>query len=282
MKIFDRKNELNAFTLEERKKDHSIGLVPTMGALHTGHISLVKKALSENDLVVVSIFVNPTQFDKKDDLEKYPRTFEQDIELLKQVSDKIVVFAPSVDEIYDGKLESGSYAFDGLDKVMEGEFRTGHFDGVGTIVELLLRTVAPDRAYFGEKDFQQLQIIRKMAEIKKLPYTIIGCPIEREPHGLAMSSRNERLSKNTREQAGFIHSTLQSAKTKFGTKSATYITDWVKSEFEQHPLFDLEYFEIADENTLTPALKKQDNQKYRAFIAVYADGVRLIDNLRLN
>ncbi|MER3319723.1 MAG: pantoate--beta-alanine ligase [Allomuricauda sp.] len=282
MKIFDRKNELNAFTLEERKKDHSIGLVPTMGALHTGHISLVKKALSENDLVVVSIFVNPTQFDKKDDLEKYPRTFEQDIELLKQVSDKIVVFAPSVDEIYDGKLESGSYEFDGLDKVMEGEFRTGHFDGVGTIVELLLRTVAPDRAYFGEKDFQQLQIIRKMAEIKKLPYTIIGCPIEREPHGLAMSSRNERLSKNTREQAGFIHSTLQSAKTKFGTKSATYITDWVKSEFEQHPLFDLEYFEIADENTLTPALKKQDNQKYRAFIAVYADGVRLIDNLRLN
>lgn len=282
MKLFDRKNELNAFTLEERKKDHSIGLVPTMGALHTGHISLVKKALSENDLVVVSIFVNPTQFDKKDDLEKYPRTFEQDIELLKQVSDKIVVFAPSVDEIYDGKLESESYEFDGLDKVMEGEFRTGHFDGVGTIVELLLRTVAPDRAYFGEKDFQQLQIIRKMAEIKKLPYTIIGCPIEREPHGLAMSSRNQRLSKNTREQAGFIHSTLQSAKTKFGTKSATYITDWVKSEFEQHPLFDLEYFEIADENTLTPALKKQDNQKYRAFIAVYADGVRLIDNLRLN
>lgn len=282
MKIFDRKKELNAFTLEERKKDRTIGLVPTMGALHTGHISLVKKALSENDLVVVSIFVNPTQFDKKDDLEKYPRTFEKDIELLTQVSEHIVVFAPTVDEIYEGKLESESYEFDGLDKVMEGEFRTGHFDGVGTIVELLLRTVAPDKAYFGEKDFQQLQIIRKMAEIKKLPYTIIGCPIEREPHGLAMSSRNERLSKNTREQANFIHNTLQTAKAKFGMKSATYIMDWVKSEFEQHPLFDLEYFEIADENTLTPALKIQDNQKYRAFIAVYADGVRLIDNLRLN
>ncbi|RIV34763.1 pantoate--beta-alanine ligase [Flagellimonas lutimaris] len=282
MKIFDRKKELNAFTLEERKKDRTIGLVPTMGALHTGHISLVKKALSENDLVVVSIFVNPTQFDKKDDLEKYPRTFEKDIELLTQVSEYIVVFAPTIDEIYEGKLESESYEFDGLDKVMEGEFRTGHFDGVGTIVELLLRTVAPDKAYFGEKDFQQLQIIRKMAEIKKLPYTIIGCPIEREPHGLAMSSRNERLSKNTREQANFIHNTLQTAKAKFGMKSATYIMDWVKSEFEQHPLFDLEYFEIADENTLTPALKIQDNQKYRAFIAVYADGVRLIDNLRLN
>ncbi|AEM70119.1 Pantothenate synthetase [Allomuricauda ruestringensis DSM 13258] len=282
MKIFDRKKELNAFTLEQRNKDRTIGLVPTMGALHTGHISLIKKALSENDLVVVSIFVNPTQFDKKDDLDKYPRTFEKDIDLLKQVSDNIVVFAPTVDEIYEGKVTPESYEFNGLDKVMEGEFRAGHFDGVGTIVELLLRTVAPDSAYFGEKDFQQLQIIRKMAEIKNLPYTIIGCPIEREPNGLAMSSRNERLSKKPREQAGFIHDTLQAAKAKFGTKSAAYITDWVKSEFEQHPLFDLEYFEIADENTLTPAFKIQDNQKYRAFIAVYADGVRLIDNLRLN
>ena len=282
MKIFDLKKELNAFTNEQRKKDRTIGLVPTMGALHTGHISLVKKALSENDLVIVSIFVNPTQFDKKDDLDKYPRTFEKDIELLKQVSDHIVVFAPTVDEIYGGNVTSETYEFDGLDKVMEGEFRTGHFDGVGTIVELLLRTVAPDRAYFGEKDFQQLQIIRKMAEIKDLPFDIIGCPIEREPNGLAMSSRNERLSKETREEAGFIYKTLLAAKAEFGMKSATYIKDWVKSEFEQHPLFDLEYFEIADENTLTPALKIQDNQKYRAFIAVYADGIRLIDNLRLN
>jgi len=282
MKIFDRKKDLNTFTLQQRKKDCTIGLVPTMGALHSGHISLVKKALSENDLVVVSIFVNPTQFDKKDDLEKYPRTFEKDIDLLRQVSDKIAVFAPTVDEIYEGKIASESYEFEGLDKVMEGEFRSGHFDGVGTIVELLLRTVAPDRAYFGEKDFQQLQIIRKMAEIKHLPYTIIGCPIEREPHGLAMSSRNERLSKTTREQAGFIHNTLQTAKTKFGTESALDIKDWVTSEFQGNPLFELEYFEIADEHTLTPALKIQDNQKYRAFIAVYADGVRLIDNLRLN
>ena len=282
MKIFDRKKDLNTFTLQQRKKDCTIGLVPTMGALHSGHISLVKKALSENDLVVVSIFVNPTQFDKKDDLEKYPRTFEKDIDLLRQVSDKIVVFAPTVDEIYEGKVASESYEFEGLDKVMEGEFRSGHFDGVGTIVELLLRTVAPDRAYFGEKDFQQLQIIRKMAEIKHLPYTIVGCPIEREPHGLAMSSRNERLSKTTREQAGFIHNTLQTAKTKFGTESALDIKDWVTSEFQGNPLFELEYFEIADEHTLTPALKIQDNQKYRAFIAVYADGVRLIDNLRLN
>lgn len=282
MKIFDRKKELNAFSLEERRKDRTIGLVPTMGALHSGHISLVKKALSENDFVIVSIFVNPTQFDKKDDLEKYPRTFQKDVSLLKEVSENIVVFAPTVDEIYAGNLKSESYEFDGLDKVMEGEFRTGHFDGVGTIVELLLRTAEPNKAYFGEKDFQQLQIIRKMAETKDLPYTIVGCAIEREPHGLAMSSRNERLSKETREQASFIYKTLQTAKAKIGTKSVKDITDWVTSEFEKQPLFDLEYFEIADENTLTPALKIQDNQKYRAFIAVYADGVRLIDNLRLN
>jgi pantoate--beta-alanine ligase len=282
MHLFDRKMELVSYLEGERKKNRTIGLVPTMGALHTGHLSLVKKALLENDLVVVSIFVNPTQFDKKDDLEKYPRSLERDVDLLKTVSKKIVVFAPTVEEIYGDHVKSESYEFDGLDKVMEGEFRTGHFDGVGTIVELLLRTVAPNKAYFGEKDFQQLQIIKKMAEIKKLPYTIIGCPIEREPHGLAMSSRNERLSKTTREKAGFIHETLQTAKSKFGTENATTIADWVKSEFEKNPVFNLEYFEITDEATLTPMLKKQDNQKYRAFIAVYADGVRLIDNLRLN
>ena len=149
-------------------------------------------------------------------------------------------------------------------------------------MELLLRTVGPNKAYFGEKDFQQLQIIRKMAKIKKLPYTIIGCPIEREPNGLAMSSRNERLSETTKEEAGFIHQTLLAAKSKFGTESASSIRQWVKSEFEKNPMFNLEYFEIADEDTLTPMLKKQDGQKYRAFIAVYADGVRLIDNLRLN
>lgn len=282
MYLFHHKKELVSHLENQRGQNLTIGLVPTMGALHTGHLSLVKRALSENDVVVVSIFVNPTQFDKKDDLEKYPRSLEKDIDLLQKVSDTIVVFAPTVEEIYDNDVKSQSYEFDGLDKVMEGEFRTGHFDGVGTIVELLLRTVEPNKAYFGEKDFQQLQIIRKMVELKKLPFTIVGCPIEREPHGLAMSSRNERLSKPTREEANFIYHKLQSAKAKFGTESATSIADWIKKEFHNHPLFDLEYFEIADEATLTPMLKKQDNQKYRAFIAVYADGVRLIDNLRLN
>jgi pantoate--beta-alanine ligase len=282
MHVFDHKKELSLFLGTERNKNRTVGLVPTMGALHQGHISLVKTALSQNNVVVVSVFVNPTQFDKKDDLKKYPRDLEKDTHLLKSVSKNIVVFAPSVDEIYGNDVTSQSYEFDGLDKVMEGAFREGHFDGVGTIVELFLRTVSPNKAYFGEKDFQQLQIIRKMVESKKMPYQIIGCPIEREPNGLAMSSRNERLSKKVREEASFIHKILLTAKTKFGTESAHIISDWVKSQFEKNKVLELEYFQIAEEETLTPILKKQAGKKYRAFIAVYADGIRLIDNLRLN
>ena len=282
MHVFDRKAELIDHLNMERDKNHEIGLVPTMGALHKGHLSLVKKAISENDVVVVSVFVNPTQFDQKEDLEKYPRTFERDVELLKQLDDTIVVFAPDAKDIYGEEVIAQEYDFEGLDKVMEGAFRTGHFDGVGTIVELFLTTVSPSRAYFGEKDFQQLQIIRKLVETQNLPFVIVGCPIEREPHGLAMSSRNERLSETTRKEAGFIYKTLKTANEKFGTESASEIKKWVKSQFEKNELLDLEYFEITDENTLTPMLKKQANQKYRAFIAVYAENVRLIDNLRLN
>ncbi|MEM9647595.1 MAG: pantoate--beta-alanine ligase [Bacteroidota bacterium] len=282
MPVFDTKKELKSFLQKERSKNHTVGLVPTMGALHDGHLSLVRAASEENDAVVVSIFVNPTQFDKKDDLAKYPKNLRQDIQLLKVVNPKIIVFTPSVDEIYGDNVISESYGFEGLDKVMEGAFRSGHFDGVGTIVELFLRTVAPDKAYFGEKDFQQLQIIRKMVELKQLPTQIVGCPIEREPHGLAMSSRNERLSKTTRIEAGFIHSTLQTAKSKFGTESAKNIKDWVTAQFAENELLELEYFEISEETTLIPIQEKQVNKKYRAFIAVYAEDVRLIDNLRLN
>ncbi len=282
MRLFEQKREFIEFLDGERKKNNAIVLVPTMGALHQGHISLVKRALLENDIVVVSIFVNPTQFDNKDDLQKYPRSLEKDLEALGQVSRKIVVFAPTIDDVYGKDVQSQSYEFDGLDQVMEGQFRKGHFDGVGTIVELLLRTVQPDRAYFGEKDFQQLQIIQKMVQLKKLPVEIVTCPIEREPHGLAMSSRNERLSKTTRKEAGFIYKILQSAKSKFGTESANDIAAWVAREFKHNGMLNLEYFQIADEQTLTPLSEQKENRKYRAFIAVYADGVRLIDNLRLN
>lgn len=281
MVISTTKKELKSLLSSSLKKE-SVGLVPTMGALHTGHLSLVSKAISENKKVVVSIFVNPTQFDNSEDLEKYPKTLEADIALLVTISEEIIVFAPTIEEIYADNVKTKSYEFHGLDEVMEGEFRDDHFNGVGTIVEALLKLVKPHRAYFGEKDFQQLQIIKKMVELEKIPSKIIGCPIVREPSGLAMSSRNERLSKLMRKEAAFIYKTLKKAKNKFGTNSAQYVKEWVKEKFEKHPQLKLEYIEIADVDTLKPVLKKQKSKKYRAFIAVYADDVRLIDNIALN
>lgn len=259
-----------------------LGLVPTMGALHQGHAALVERAVQENVHVVVSIFVNPTQFDNKNDLDSYPQTLNADINLLKRVSKNIVIFAPTVEEIYQNKVATKTYDFEGLDRVMEGAFRDDHFNGVGTIVETLLRLVAPTRAYFGEKDFQQLQIIKKMVASQNLPVAIIGCPIVREPNGLAMSSRNERLPKTLRKEASFIYQTLLAAKIKFGTKSAKKVMQWVHEQFKQHPELELEYIEITDSETLTPILKKKQNTKYRAFVAVYAADVRLIDNIALN
>ena len=282
MSIFYTKTELSSFLRAKENSNVSFGLVPTMGALHAGHLSLVKKALSENERVVVSIFVNPTQFDNATDLDKYPRNLENDIHVLKALSEEIIVFAPSIEDMYDAKVKSKAFDFDGLDKVMEGRFRSGHFEGVGTIVELLLKAVSPDRAYFGEKDFQQLQIIRKLVEIQNLEVEIVGCPIERESNGLAMSSRNERLSNELRQKAGFIYKTLETAKQKFGTESAKQIVDWVELQFEANDTLELEYFSIADEETLGAIRTREKNKKYRAFIAVYADEVRLIDNLKLN
>ncbi len=281
MLVIDTKRELSE-QLSVLPPNHSLALVPTMGALHKGHIALVEKAVAENESVVVSIFVNPTQFDNKEDLENYPNTMDKDLILLERISKDILVFAPSADEIYDKQVRLKSYDFGGLDKVMEGAFRNDHFNGVGTIVEALLLLVKPDRAYFGEKDFQQLQIIRKLVENKNIPVKIIGCPIVREANGLAMSSRNERLPDTLRQKASFIYDTLRSAKEQFGTKSAKYVTDWAKKQFEDHPDLQLEYIEIADVDTLTPIPRKKANQKYRAFIAVYANGVRLIDNIALN
>lgn len=282
MQVIKNKKELQSALEIPRGQNQAIGLVPTMGALHEGHLSLVKKAISENHTVVVSIFVNPIQFDNKADLDNYPESWSKDLELLSGVSEKIIVFAPSRAEMYPGKMKSKRFNFDGLEKVMEGEFRTGHFNGVATVVGLLFKIIEPQRAYFGEKDFQQLQIIKKLVEKIGLPLEVVACPIEREKNGLAMSSRNERLSKLVREKAGFIHETLKTAKSKFGTESATSIKAWVKDHFEKNKFFKLEYFEIADVETLTPMLRKQKNREYRAFVAVYADGIRLIDNIALN
>ena len=282
MQVFQLKKDLKEHLSTLESKNYTIGMVPTMGALHQGHISLVQKAAKENDFVVISIFVNPTQFNNKEDLEKYPQTLDKDVKLLEEAITNGIVFAPSAKEIYPEKIEANTYNFGPLEHVMEGAFRPGHFDGVGTIVELLLTTVMPRKAYFGEKDFQQLQIIKKLVQLKKIPIAIIGCPILREENGLAMSSRNERLSSEDRQTAGFIYKTLKTAKEKFGTKSAQYIKNWVRKEFDAQPDFKLEYIEISDAKNLTPVKRKQKEKKYRAFIAVYMDDVRLIDNIALN
>ncbi len=280
MKICKTKSELKDFLSKKKKANKSIGFIPTMGALHEGHLSLVKKAKKKNDFTVVSIFVNPTQFDNTEDLGNYPKTYENDVKLLESV-DCDVLFFPSVEEIYSKKIESQSFNFDGLEHQMEGKFRDGHFDGVGTIVKTLFEIVAPDTAYFGKKDFQQLQIIKKMVEKHELPVKVIGCDIFRENDGLAMSSRNARLTNEHRKSAPFIYEVLKDAKTEFGTKKADELTEWVKKQFEKHPLLELEYFTIADEKTLQTATIIDSSKKYRAFIAVFAGDIRLIDNIRL-
>jgi len=267
--------------LKDQKK--KLGFVATMGALHQGHMALVKTALSQNDVAIVSVFVNPTQFNNQEDLDKYPRTLERDINLLKTVStDKIIVFAPTVEAIYNGNTISEQFDFDGLEFEMEGKFREGHFNGVGTIVKRLLEIIQPDKAYFGEKDFQQLQIIKKLAKKYNIPSEIIGCKIQRETSGLAMSSRNERLKEVYKKEASFIYKTLKTAKIKFGTKSANKVTEWVTKQFAKNKLLELEYFIIADEQTLKSVKRKSNKKSYRAFIAVYADDIRLIDNIALN
>ena len=259
-----------------------IGLVPTMGALHQGHISLIEKSAKENEITVVSIFVNPTQFDNPEDLKKYPKTFDRDIELLERIEETVFVFHPEIEDIYTNEIKASNFNFGGLEFEMEGRYRTGHFDGVGTIVKQLLEIVSPHKAYFGEKDYQQLLIVKALVKNQKIPVKIIGCAIYREKNGLAMSSRNERLSPDIRDKASLIFKTLKTAKKKFGTESALKVKDWVAKVFEANNDFTLEYFEIADALTLKTVTRKSKNKKYRAFIAVYANDIRLIDNIALN
>lgn len=283
MEIYSTKNDLNIAIERFKFQKLTVGLVPTMGALHQGHLSIIKKALEENDRVIVSVFVNPTQFDNKEDLEKYPRTFEADLDLIKTVSKKnIIIYAPSVVDIYGNDVNATDFDFDGLEDTMEGKFRVGHFDGVGTIVKRLFEIVRPDNAYFGEKDFQQLMIIRKLVEKHNLPVRVIGCSIHRENDGLAMSSRNLRLKPEYRKAAPFIYKTLKSAKSRFVTQSAHAVEQWVENEFTKSNLLRLEYFMIAEVSTLKPFNRKSKKKKYRGFIAVYADDIRLIDNIALN
>jgi pantoate--beta-alanine ligase len=279
MSLFYSQKELKESLISHQK---SIGFVPTMGALHNGHLALVKESLSKNKTTVVSIFVNPTQFNNASDLEKYPRTLIDDVNKLMNCSPEIMIYAPTVLDIYEGKVDVEKFNFDGLEDEMEGKFRPGHFDGLGTIVKKLFEIVQPSHAYFGEKDFQQLQIVKKLVKKQQLPVEIIGCPIYREPNGLAMSSRNERLLKETREKASIIYKTLQEVQVFFGTKNVGELYEYVKNVFEQEAIFELEYFTIAEETTLKELENYNNECKYRAFIAVFTNNIRLIDNISLN
>ena len=281
MQIFREKDPLIEAVQKIKSEGKSLGLVPTMGALHEGHLSLVRTALQNTDHVVVSIFVNPTQFNNSDDLEKYPRNIEKDLAVLEEIGD-IWVFTPETSQLYGDSIHSEKFDFEGLESVMEGKYRNGHFDGVGTVVKRLFEIVKPDKAFFGEKDFQQLQIVKKLTQKTGLPVEIVGCPILREDSGLARSSRNERLSSQNRQKAAFIYQTLQKVKQLFGTESADYIDDWVENEFKKHPFLELEYFEIANSETLQKIAEKEKGINYRAFIAAYADEIRLIDNIALD
>lgn len=280
VKILKNRQELSDYILKIKENRQKIGFAPTMGALHEGHLSLYEKARKENDIVISSIFVNPTQFNNPEDLEKYPRTIEKDIELLQQTQNVDAVYIPQIEDIYSNGLERKNYDFEGLENEMEGKFRPGHFDGVGTVVEELFRQVQPNNAYFGEKDFQQLMIIKKLVEKLSLPINIIGMPIYREKNGLAMSSRNMRLTSEQRESAKIIFETLVKVKDLSHQQTLDKIHQFVENTFKNSD-FELEYFIIANENTLREISEIESNETYRAFIVVVIDGVRLIDNIQL-
>ena len=279
MKVLKSKKTLIDYVERQREMGKKIGFAPTMGALHQGHLSLYKAAKKENDEVISSIFVNPTQFNNPDDFQKYPKTLEKDIELLEKAGVD-AVYVPNVEEMYPDGLNSKKYDFDGLENEMEGKYRPGHFDGVGTIVEELFRQVQPHNAYFGEKDYQQLAIIKKMVEKTKLPVKIHGVPTLREEDGLAMSSRNVRLTETQRKEATIIYETLEKVKEWFKVLSVEEIKLRVLEIF-RNSNFELEYFVIADEEMLKEANAIDENKEYRAFIVAYADTVRLIDNMHL-
>ena len=281
MYFYDKQTNLKAYLKSISADNYTIGFVPTMGALHEGHLSLMQESLKNNKITLVSIFVNPTQFNNPEDLKKYPRTLEIDLKKIKSLNPEIVVYAPNADDIYEGNTISKSFNYDGLEFQMEGKHRPGHFDGVGTIVKKLFEIVNPTNAYFGEKDFQQLAIVKKLVQKNKIPVHIIGCEIHRESNGLAMSSRNERLSADERSKAAIIYKSLKTAKNLFDTKTASEVTKWVTDTFQKQKTFTLEYFEIADEETLITCKIKSKTKNYRAFIAVFVNNIRLIDNISL-
>jgi len=279
MRVFDTIRKIKKYLSEDKFMNKTVGFVPTMGALHEGHLELMRRAKKENDLLVVSIFVNPIQFNNQEDLKKYPRDFDRDKQLLQQVGCDIL-FAPTAEDMYPEEMVVEQFDFGKLASVMEGAFRPGHFNGVAVVVKRLFNIIEPASAYFGEKDFQQLAIIQKLVEMENMSLKIVPCSIVREPDGLAMSSRNERLTIEERAIAPFIYQTLQAAVGLKTLKPVEDIKQWVIDRFKEEPAFTLEYFEIADDKTLQNVTQWDSQRGTIGFIAAYLGKVRLIDNIR--
>ena len=278
MKIVSSIKDLKNFLALEREKGKKVGLVPTMGALHAGHISLVKRCVAENDICVVSDFVNPTQFNDKHDLETYPRTLDADCALLEPVGCDYV-FAPSVAEMYP-EPDTRVFNLGPVAEVMEGPRRPGHFNGVAQVVSKLFYIVEPDNAKKKKKDFQQIAVIREMVRQLNLPVHIVDCPIQREADGLALSSRNTRLTPEQRQKAPVIARTLKESTTFVPAKSVQEVIDYVVNTINQVPEMEVEYFEIVDGNTMQPIQNWSDTTYPVGCITVYCGEVRLIDNIK--
>ncbi|WP_314055503.1 pantoate--beta-alanine ligase [Porphyromonas catoniae] len=277
MNIYKTAEELRSFITEERKQGHRIAFVPTMGALHEGHLSLVRRALKENDCCIVSVFVNPTQFNNPRDLETYPRTLDADSRLLASIG-TTALFAPEVETIYP-EPDTRVFHVGAVAEVMEGKYRPGHFNGVMQVVSRLFDLVQPDCAYFGEKDFQQIAVLRAMAREIKSPVEIIACPIVREEDGLARSSRNTLLSEEGRAQAPNIYRILSESRTWSKELSPKEVIERATQLLDAIPTLRVEYFEIVDADTLQPITRWEDSPKPHGCITVYCGEVRLIDNI---
>jgi pantoate--beta-alanine ligase len=278
MKIIDTISELENQLQGYRHKGETIGLVPTMGALHQGHASLVERCVADNKISIVSLFVNPTQFNNKEDLKHYPRTPEKDHELLERLGVDYV-FSPSVEEMYPEE-DKRVFDFGQLDKVMEGEFRPGHFNGVAQIVSKLFDIVKPDNAYFGEKDFQQLAIVKDMVRQLQMPVNIIGMSIVRESSGLAMSSRNQRLSEEQKKNASEVYKVLNESKHMIDKFIPYELINYVSESINKVSGLKVEYFQIVDGDNLQPVTSWSDSDYIVGCIALFCGEVRLIDNIR--